>query len=216
MTAYLTVDDAPTETLPEKLEVLAERDVTVVFFCEGRRLADYADHALEAVEAGHVLGNHAYSHSHASELDVESFRDEVERTESLIEDVYERADAERPAKLFRFPYGDRGDVQADRFQACLADHGFVPPEPSAFAYDWYEEEHGDVRDWGWTVSVDDWEVDTPAGIRENVAANAERIESDPDDLLLFHDGGNGVAEFEAYLDALADYGVTFGDPLDLV
>lgn len=216
MTAYLTVDDAPSETLPEKLDVLADRGVTAVFFCEGRRLADHADHAVRAVEAGHVLGNHTYSHSHASEIDVETFREEVERTETLIEDAYERAAAERPAKLFRFPYGDRGDVQAERFQACLADGGFVPPDESALAPGRGDGERGDGRDWGWTVSVEDWRVDTPEGVRANVAANAERIESDSDDLLLFHDAGNDVATFDAYLDALADYGVTFGDPLALV
>ncbi|GGL39319.1 hypothetical protein GCM10009037_23830 [Halarchaeum grantii] len=216
MPAYPTIDDAPSETLPEKLELLAARDVTAVFFCEGRRLDEHAAHAVAAVEAGHLLGNHADTHTHASDLSVGAFREEVARTDALLDDVYERAGVERPARLFRFPYGDRGDEHADDFQEVLEEEGFVGPDATAFAYDWYDDEHAGYRDWGWTLDVADWEVETPEAMRENVAAESERLASEPNDLLLFHDGGNTVAAFEAYLDALDAHGVALGDPRDLL
>jgi peptidoglycan/xylan/chitin deacetylase (PgdA/CDA1 family) len=102
-TSYLTVDDAPTETLPEKLAILEDHDVPALFFCEGRRLAEYPDHARQAVEAGYHIGNHAYSHQHASELSVDELTEEVAETETLLEEVYADAGVTRPARLFRFP-----------------------------------------------------------------------------------------------------------------
>jgi hypothetical protein len=35
--AYLTVDDAPSDDIPDKSEVSAENDIPEVFFCERRR-----------------------------------------------------------------------------------------------------------------------------------------------------------------------------------
>ncbi|WP_123533439.1 polysaccharide deacetylase family protein [Halosimplex salinum] len=213
--AYLTVDDAPSETLPEKLATLDRRDVPALFFCEGKRLAEYADHARQAVEAGHLLGNHAYSHRHASEMPVEDFADEVERTETAIDEVYEAAAVERPARVFRFPYGDDGGDRADEFQSVLADHGFSPPDGDLIDYDWWADRAGG-RDWFWTVDVEDYNVDTKDELAENVAEAGERLDADSSDVLLFHDGGNSPAQFEHYLELLAERGGTFGDPLDLV
>ncbi|MFB6141045.1 MAG: polysaccharide deacetylase family protein [Halosimplex sp.] len=214
-TAYLTIDDAPSATLPEKLAVLEERDVRVVFFCEGQRLADHADHARRAVEAGHLLGNHAYAHNHASDVSVEEFADGLDRTEAAIDEVYETADAERPAKLFRFPFGDRGGDRAEEFQAVLAERGFRPPDAEMIDYEFWAD-HAGYRDWFWTVDVEDYNVDATAALAENVADAADRLEGDSRDVLLFHDGGNSVDLLEGYLDLLDERGVAFGDPLDLV
>lgn len=212
--AYLTVDDAPSGTLPEKLAVLDDRDVPALFFCEGHRLEDHADHARQAVEAGHLLGNHAYSHPSASEISVEAFADELDRTEAAIDDVYETAGVDRPARVFRFPYGDKGGDQAAALQEVLAEREFRPPDPDCIGYDWWADHAGD-RDWFWTVDVEDYNVDTKAALEANVA-DADRLDSESADILLFHDGGNSPELFEHYVDLLVDRGVTFGDPLELV
>jgi len=214
-TAYLTVDDAPSETLPETLAVLDRRDVPVLFFCEGRRLAEYADHARQAVAAGHSLGNHTYSHHHASDIPVERFADEVERTEAALEDVYEAAGVERPARVFRFPYGDDGGDRADELQAVLAEQGFRPPDSDRIDYDWWADRAAG-RDWFWTVDVEDYDVDSKDALTENVAAAADRLAADSADILLFHDSGNSPEQFDHYLELLAERGVTFRDPLELV
>ncbi|ELZ22253.1 polysaccharide deacetylase [Halosimplex carlsbadense 2-9-1] len=212
-TAYLTVDDAPSATLPEKLAVLDDYGVTALFLCEGRRLADHADHARQAVEAGHLLGNHAYDHNHASDIAVEEFADEVDRTEAAIDEVYADAGVERPTKVFRFPFGDKGGDRAAKFQTVLAERGFRPPNAELIDYDFWAEQAGD-RDWFWTVDVEDYNVDTKAGLAENVA-EADRLDGDSNDILLFHDGGNAPEQFEHYLHLLDERGVTFGDPLEL-
>lgn len=214
--AALTIDDAPSGDLPAKLDLLEERDVPAVFFCEGQRLEEYPEAARAAIERGFHLGNHAYSHTHASELSVEEFRDEVERTEELIEAAYDAANVARPAPLFRFPYGDKGDENAVAFQDVLAEWGFVSPGRATITHEWYDEEHADDHDWFWTVSVEDWEAETVAELRENLEASAARLERDSADVILFHDAGNSIALFEGFLELLGDVGVEFRDPLDLV
>ena len=213
-TAYLTVDDAPSATLPEKLTVLDDYGVRALFFCEGQRLADHADGARQAVEAGHLLGNHAHDHNYASEMTVEAFADELDRTDAAIEDVYADAGVDRPVKVFRFPFGDKGGDRAEAFQDALAERDFRPPNADLIDYDFWSDQVGD-RDWFWTVDVEDYNVDTKAGLAENVA-DADRLDSDANDILLFHDGGNSPEQFEHYLQLLDERGVTFGDPLELV
>lgn len=215
MTAYLTIDDAPSADLPQKLEILREHGVPALFFCEGRRLADHAGHARQAVEAGYHLGNHAYSHSHASDLTVGGFREEVARTESLLEDVYDSASVERPARVFRFPYGDKGGDRAERFQEVLDERGFVPPNSDGITYDWYDE-HADDRDWYWTVDVEDWTAETEADLREQFEAVTDRLASESDDIILFHDAVNTPALFEAFVELLVEHDVELADPIDLV
>jgi peptidoglycan/xylan/chitin deacetylase (PgdA/CDA1 family) len=215
-TSYLTVDDAPTETLPEKLAILEDHDVPALFFCEGRRLAEYPDHARQAVEAGYHIGNHAYSHQHASELSVDELTEEVAETETLLEEVYADAGVTRPARLFRFPYGDKGGERADRFQAVLEAEEFTPPDPSRIEYDWDGENRDGDRDWYWTVSVEDWEADSRAELSDHGGAVDDLFDQPGDDVVLFHDGGNTPALFEAFLELLAERDVEFGDPLDLV
>ena len=221
-TAYLTVDDAPSDSLPAKVAALDARDVPALFFCEGRRLTEYPDHARAAVEAGYHLGNHAYSHEHASSLSPATFREEVAWTEALLDDVYEEAGTDRPVRTFRFPYGDDGSddgaAHAAALQDILAEFDFVSPDTGRITYDWYATDHADRRDWYWTIEVQDWTAESPADLRERVASESvgERLDSDSADIVLFHDAGNSLAEFEAFVDALLDRGVEFGTPLDLV
>ncbi|MFC4550880.1 MULTISPECIES: polysaccharide deacetylase family protein [Halorussus] len=215
-TAYLTVDDAPSAELPRKLAVLEARDVPALFFCEGRRLAEHPDHARRAVEAGFHLGNHTYAHRRASDLSVEEFRDELDRTESLLDDVYDRASATRPARVFRFPYGDTGGDRGERFQRMLADGGFVPPDLTRIGDDRYRERRGDDRDWYWTVDVEDWTADSASELRDRVEAAADRLKDASNDIVLFHDSGNTIEQFEAFVDQFLENGVAFADPLDLV
>jgi hypothetical protein len=93
---------------------------------------------------------------------------------------------------------------------------FTPPDPSRIEYDWDGENRDGDRDWYWTVSVEDWEADSRAELSDHVAAVDDRFDQPGDDVVLFHDGGNTPALFEAFLELLAERDVEFGDPLDLV
>ena len=212
---YLTIDDAPSGRLREKVETLATHDVPAVFFCEGQRLDSHGPAARDAIERGYHLGNHTDTHPHASEIPPEQFRTEVARTESVIEELYEATGVTRPARLFRFPYGDKGGSRREQFQAILRERGFTPPEPTAVDSERYERHVGDV-DWFWTVDVEDWTVETTERMRSQVADVEGRLHDASTSIVLFHDGGNDPELFDAFIEALVERDLTFGDPLTLV
>ncbi|MUV59340.1 polysaccharide deacetylase family protein [Halobacterium sp. CBA1126] len=207
MKAYLTIDDAPSATLGAKLDTLTAHDVPAVLFCEGRRLADNRELAARAVKAGYHLGNHTHSHPRASAITEREFERELARTERHIDDVYDRANASRPARLFRFPYGDDGGDMSERFQRVLREHGFVGPERADTA---------DTRyDWPWTFDVADWQTDDRAVLHENFEATASDA-ARGDEIVLFHDAGNAPELFAAFVGWLADSDLDPADPLELL
>jgi len=106
--AYLTIDDSPSTRTDDILTYLNERGIQALFFCRGDLLEENPVMAAKIVEAGHVLGNHAFHHRRASKISYEEMVTEIEKTESLIEQVYTMALRERPGKYFRFPHLDRG------------------------------------------------------------------------------------------------------------
>lgn len=215
MAAYLTVDDAPSESLDEKRRLLERRGVSALFFCEGRRLADHPDAAERAAAAGFHLGNHTYSHPHATGLSVPAFEREVAATERLIERRYDRAGVDRPARVFRFPYGDVGDERAAAFQQVLQAWGFRPPgDDDGEAGDRRDDDAARV-DWPWTLDVEDWTADGVPELRRRVDAVTAESGGDPN-IVLFHDAGNGPEAFAAFVDRLLDRGFDLRDPIELL
>ncbi|GAA0271200.1 polysaccharide deacetylase family protein [Halobacterium noricense] len=208
MNAYLTIDDAPSETLGAKLDALDAHDVPAVLFCEGRRLDDYPALAERAVEAGYHLGNHTYSHPYASDSSVEAFEQELARTERRIDAVYDRTSVTRPARLFRFPYGDDGGDHAELFQQILDDYGFTGPNGAATG-------ERPRFDWSWTLDAEDWETDDVAELRARFETALSEA-GDGDEIVLFHDAGNSPELFEAFVGWLDDSDLDLADPLDLI
>lgn len=214
--AYLTIDDAPSPHLGETIDLLAAANVPALFFCEGRRLAAHPKQARRTVDAGYHLGNHAYSHTHASDLSPTAFRAEVRRTEAEIASIYAQTNRCRPARLFRFPYGDKGGRHRACYQQILTEFGFVPPDRDRFAHDWYRREFGGDRDWAWTVDLNDWTVDTAAGIRQEIDRKRERLRAPGPELILLHDAGNPPDFIATVVRLLVDRGITFRDPMALL
>ena len=213
---YLTIDDAPTRTLSEKVDILKELSIPAVFFCEGRRLKEYPCEARYAIESGYHLGNHTYSHPYASNISPNEFEQEITRTESIIDSIYTKVPSKRPDQIFRFPYSDKGETDATTFQKILRKHGFTPPCRKDIMYDWYADYSGDDIDWYWTVDVKDWEVDSKQGIDEQLEAAGSELDSSSSDIVLFHDYHNSPSLFRYFLNQLRDRGVQFASPLDLV
>lgn len=123
LTAYMTIDDSPTFDTDRLTDFLVERDVPAVLFCIGH---DYTDLDLEcqgieslpdplirAIDKGFLLANHTYTHSRSSEMSYDAVVQEIEKTESLIDDLYKKAGKSRSLKLLRFPQIDRGCGNAD-------------------------------------------------------------------------------------------------------
>lgn len=215
-TAYLTIDDAPTPGLAEKLTVLTDNDVPALVFCEGQRLAESPASARRAVETGFHLGNHTYSHPRASDLSVETFGDEIARTESLLEEVYDSRSVSRPERVFRFPYGDKGGRRRESFQQVLADYGFQSPASTRITYEWYDEVQAEDRDWIWTFHVEDWAIETRSEFRTRIESAADRLAHPSADIVLCHDANNTPDQFRDFIELLLERGVKFEDPLELL
>jgi peptidoglycan/xylan/chitin deacetylase (PgdA/CDA1 family) len=215
-TAYLTVDDAPSPRLSELLDTLEHLGVPALLFCEGAKLERRPEAAVDAVERGFHLGNHAYSHPQFSEVGLSRARAEVRRTDRLLDAVYERAGVERPTRAFRFPYGDHGAERSPdhvaALQGLLRSEGYDAPTLPGVTYDWWAEDVADRPDWFWTFDPreyrDDHErADVVARIRDS-----ERLAGDSTDVVLLHDHAETTDDVGAYLRALRDAGVRFAPP----
>jgi peptidoglycan/xylan/chitin deacetylase (PgdA/CDA1 family) len=101
---YLTFDDGPhPDWTPRVLDVLARADVRATFFVIGR-LAQHSPALLREIRtAGHVIGNHGYSHRHPWTLTRARARSEVR----AALDTIAQALGERP-QWFRPPHGRLG------------------------------------------------------------------------------------------------------------
>jgi peptidoglycan-N-acetylglucosamine deacetylase len=98
----LTFDDGPdAQSTPTLLEVLREAGVEAAFFCIGKRVAENPELAARIVREGHLLENHSYTHSHATNcFSVARLQTELTKTQAVIE----KATGVAP-RCFRPPMG---------------------------------------------------------------------------------------------------------------
>jgi peptidoglycan/xylan/chitin deacetylase (PgdA/CDA1 family) len=85
----LTFDDGPdARSTPALLDLLRERSVEAAFFCVGNRVATHPELAARIVGGGHLLENHTYTHSKATNLfSVGRLRAELARTQKVIQET---------------------------------------------------------------------------------------------------------------------------------
>jgi peptidoglycan/xylan/chitin deacetylase (PgdA/CDA1 family) len=82
----LTFDDGPDErSTPALLELLRERRLQAAFFGIGRRVATHSDIAARIVREGHLLENHSFAHSNATNFfSVQRLRTELNQAQEAI------------------------------------------------------------------------------------------------------------------------------------
>jgi peptidoglycan-N-acetylglucosamine deacetylase len=99
----LTYDDGPNDphTL-QLIEVLARHDVRATFFLIGRYVQQRPDIVLQLMKAGHVLGNHTFTHPHLIVSSGVETRNQLEACQRAVQE----ATGEAP-QLFRPPFGGR-------------------------------------------------------------------------------------------------------------
>lgn len=98
---YLTFDDGPSpQTTPWLLELLEAEGVKASFFLIGKEAERYPELALEIKKAGHMIGNHSYSHMLMPALTTGKMEKEIERTNKIIEEI-----CGEPPSIFRPPFG---------------------------------------------------------------------------------------------------------------
>ena len=97
----ITFDDGPVSTTPQVLEILRQHDVKATFFCIGSRVAAVPEVVRQIDAAGHLIGNHTYSHSYVIDLySAGRLTRELQDTDAAVA----AAIGKRP-RLFRPPYG---------------------------------------------------------------------------------------------------------------
>ncbi len=98
----LTFDDGPdARSTPALLELLRDERVAVTFFCVGQRVVAERELAAQIVREGHLLENHSYAHSNATNFfTVTRLKAELAQAQAAIS----QATGITP-KLFRPPMG---------------------------------------------------------------------------------------------------------------
>jgi len=99
----LTYDDGPNDPHTLRLlEVLARHNVRATFFLIGRFVQQRPDIVREIVKAGHVIGNHTFTHPLLTFKSAAEVRKELTDCRSAIQDA-----VGEHANLFRPPFGGR-------------------------------------------------------------------------------------------------------------
>jgi len=91
----LTFDDGPDPvSTPALLELLSSRQVRCIFFCSGENAEKHPELISAILSAGHIIGNHGYSHPDGWKT----------KTATYIEDA-QIAEKFTSGSLFRPPFG---------------------------------------------------------------------------------------------------------------
>ncbi|HEY2960788.1 MAG TPA: polysaccharide deacetylase family protein [Pyrinomonadaceae bacterium] len=106
------------------LETLRAHAVKAALFVIGRNIEDEQGKQLLSAwdQAGHLIGNHTYSHRsfNSPDTNVRTYEDDILRAEALLKDF------PRFRKYFRFPALKEGDtaMKRDTMRAFLSQHGY--------------------------------------------------------------------------------------------
>ena len=138
--AILTIDDIPSENTYSIVDYLNANMIPAIMFAVGNRIEKTPAPAVYAIQHGIIVGNHGYAHPHFSELTVQEGIQDIEKCESLLDQLYSQAGVKRTFRPFRFPYGDKGGTNKAAFQAYLSSHGFNKVNDAQIPYPWWREQ----------------------------------------------------------------------------
>lgn len=82
---YITFDDGPhPDYTPPLLEVLAAYEVKATFFVTGKAYVENGALARRIVAEGHTLANHTWAHKTARDVDADTYRRSIVRTQEAL------------------------------------------------------------------------------------------------------------------------------------
>jgi peptidoglycan-N-acetylglucosamine deacetylase len=124
----LTYDDGPNDACTEAiLEMLSLYEVQATFFVIGKFARERVGLIRRIREAGHVVGNHTWSHAMLLFQSPSKVREELSATSAALEDALGEK-----VEYFRPPHGAR---RPDVLRAAR-ELGMVPVLWNAMGYDW--------------------------------------------------------------------------------
>ena len=126
----LTFDDGPNPAwTPRLLDLLAEHNVHATFFMVGKFAKAERDLARRVAQAGHLIGNHTWSHPDLSRARAADILNELTRTNDLLAQI-----TGAPVRFFRPPFGARRPYVLKLARQI----GLTPVLWNAMAPDWRE------------------------------------------------------------------------------
>lgn len=126
----LTFDDGPNPAwTPRLLEILAAHEIRATFFLLGGYAQAEPELVRRIVAAGHVVGNHSWSHPDLALASCARIREELTRTRETLEQI-----TGAPVRYFRPPYGSRRPATL----AIARELGMTPVLWNAMTTDWSE------------------------------------------------------------------------------
>jgi peptidoglycan/xylan/chitin deacetylase (PgdA/CDA1 family) len=126
----LTFDDGPNPAwTPRLLDVLAEHNVRATFFLLGSFARGEPALTRRIAEAGHLVGNHSWSHPDLARTTSSRMLDELTRTSDMLAQI-----TGKPVRYFRPPYGSRRPYVL-RLARQL---GMIPVTWNVMTSDWSE------------------------------------------------------------------------------
>lgn len=192
---YLTIDDAPSASTLDKINQL--KGMPAIFFLRGQHIEEYPEHALEIINAGFSVGNHSYSHPFFSKLTFDECREEILKTETLINSLYTQTKHIRQHKYIRLPFGDEGGKHREKLIHFMNTEGFIRPlsHPKSATphlhWDW------DLQDY-----KSHWK-NNPEKYREALESSWDHHSND-NPIILMHDFNDSHHLFEITLNFLKD------------
>ena len=126
----LTFDDGPNAIwTPRLLDILSSNAIKATFFLLGSRAQTEPALVRRIATAGHLIGNHSWSHLNLALTSASRVREELTRSSQVLEQI-----TSVPVKYFRPPFGARRPYVLRAARSL----GMVPVLWNAMTSDWSE------------------------------------------------------------------------------
>ena len=126
----LTFDDGPNPAwTPQLLDVLAAHDVHATFFMVGKFAQAEPALVRRIADAGHLVGNHSWSHPNLARTAATRVREELRTTSDTLAQIIGT-----PVRVFRPPFGARRPIVL----RIARELGLTPVTWNAMTDDWSE------------------------------------------------------------------------------
>lgn len=220
MSMFLTIDDAPSVHMHEKVKFLQDNEIPAIFYARGEFIENNAQGLEKAIEARFIVGNHSYSHPYFSKISLEECILEIEKTERLIDKCYKKVGVLRENKIIRLPFGDRGAgaygakatkeeelEKVNGIQDFLSSEGFQKVD--------FPRQSANFIDSLWDLDTKDYKnkyIKDEKNFLDNLQHEYELIKDNENCVILLHDFDNNHHLFEAAMRFFLDNNSKFGIP----